>query len=134
VRLVDTNVLFGLLVRQAQWHDSARALHALDPEWRTESYALVELGNVLARYVRAKQLTASVALGLMGAADARMRRGLITVANVDALEAAIRYRVSAYDARYLVAAERLGRRLVTEDARLRAAAPDLTCSTAEALG
>jgi predicted nucleic acid-binding protein len=41
--------------------------------------------------------------------------------------------VSAYDARYLVVAQRLQTRLVTEDAKLRSKAPDLTCSLAEEL-
>ena len=51
----------------------------------------------------------------------------------EALDTGLRYRVTAYDARFLAAAEQLGRRLVTEDARLRAAAPGLTQSLAEAL-
>ena len=50
-----------------------------------------------------------------------------------ALALAAEFGVSAYDARFLGAAQRLGARLVTEDARLRAAAPALTCSLAEAL-
>ena len=49
------------------------------------------------------------------------------------LAIATRHRVSAYDARFLSLADQLGRRLITEDARLRAAAPALTQSLAEAL-
>ena len=49
------------------------------------------------------------------------------------LAIAARYRVSAYDARFLALADQLGRRLVTEDTRLRGAAPALTQSLAEAL-
>jgi predicted nucleic acid-binding protein len=41
--------------------------------------------------------------------------------------------VTAYDARFLALAHRLGTRLVTEDAKLRSAAPALTLSLAEAL-
>jgi predicted nucleic acid-binding protein len=41
--------------------------------------------------------------------------------------------VSAYDARFLAVADTLGTKLVTEDAKLRAAAPDLTRSLAQAL-
>ena len=40
----------------------------------------------------------------------------------------------AYDARFLVVAEGLGIRLVTEDVKLRRAAPKLTQSLAQALG
>ena len=49
------------------------------------------------------------------------------------LAIAARHRVSAYDARFLALADQLGSRLVTEDARLRAAVPALTQSLAEAL-
>ena len=41
--------------------------------------------------------------------------------------------VSAYDARFLAAARALGVKLVTEDARLRRAAPELTQSLTAAL-
>jgi predicted nucleic acid-binding protein len=41
--------------------------------------------------------------------------------------------VSAYDVRFIAAAQILGTKLVTEDAKLRAAAPALTLSLAGAL-
>jgi predicted nucleic acid-binding protein len=49
------------------------------------------------------------------------------------LRLAEEFAVSAFDARFLGAAQTLGARLVTEDARLRAAAPALTISLAGAL-
>jgi predicted nucleic acid-binding protein len=58
---------------------------------------------------------------------------VVNVPHASALEAAQRFGVSACDARFLVAAEKLGTRLVTEDTRLRGAAPTLTESLEEAL-
>lgn len=55
------------------------------------------------------------------------------IAHESALQIAVRFRVSAYDARFLALAEQLGSRLVTEDAKLRAGAPALTQSLNEAL-
>jgi len=55
------------------------------------------------------------------------------VSHQAALEAALDYKVTANDARFLALADQLGSRLVTEDARLRAAAPALTQSLAEVL-
>jgi predicted nucleic acid-binding protein len=49
------------------------------------------------------------------------------------LRVAGQFAVSACDARFLAAAQSLGGRLVTEDAKLRAAAPALTQSLGEAL-
>lgn len=58
---------------------------------------------------------------------------LFRVTHEAALDAAFRYRVTACDARFLALANQLGSRLVTEDAKLRTAAPELTQSLNEAL-
>ena len=49
------------------------------------------------------------------------------------MRTALAHGVSAYDARFLVAARELGVKLVTEDEKLRRAAPELTQSLEEAL-
>jgi predicted nucleic acid-binding protein len=58
---------------------------------------------------------------------------LVQIPHPSVLSIAVRYRVTAYDARFLALAHRLGTRLVTQDAKLRSAAPALTQSLAEAL-
>ena len=55
------------------------------------------------------------------------------LSHVQALHTAASFGVSAYDARFLAAAQAAGTRLVTQDSRLRKAAPALTQSIAEAL-
>lgn len=130
--IVDTNVLAYLLLDGIPT-PSARALRTLDPDWHTESFALVECSNVLATHVRVGGLTATEAGDLLAEIEELVRDGLHTVALETALEFAVRYSVSAYDARFLALADELGGRLVTEDAKLRKAAPDLTRSLAEAL-
>ncbi len=69
---------------------------------------------------------------LLATAESRLR-GLVALPHRVALEHARRFGVSAYDARFLAVAEKLRSPLVTEDARLRAAAPSLTRSIADAL-
>lgn len=59
--------------------------------------------------------------------------GLIAADHNDVLAIAERYGVSAYDARFLAASALLGVPLVTEDAKLRKATPDLCQSLNEAL-
>ena len=59
--------------------------------------------------------------------------GLHAANHVDVLELAAQLRISAYDARFVAVARDLGLRLVTEDAKLRKAAPTLTNSLADAL-
>lgn len=129
--LVDTNVLVYLLI-EGDRTKHAQALFALDPEWKSEGFVLVELSNVLATYTRAGVLDGPQARRVLADAE-RTLRGIVNVPHASALEAAQRHGVSAYDARFLAVAERLGARLATEDAKLRAAAPALTESLDEAI-
>ena len=131
--LVDTNIAFALLVRNTPLFEAARELYARDADWRSDSHALVEISNVLSRYVRARELTAAQAVAVMTEAAERLRPHLISVGPVEALRMALKYKVSAYDARFLLCAAELGVKLVTEDVKLRTAAPALTQSLQAAL-
>ena len=130
--LVDTNIIAPLYVQSAR-SDAVRELFARDAVWRTEPLALIELSNVLITYERARYITAATARDCLSRAAAFLQPQLFRVSHQAALEAALDYRVTAYDARFLALADQLGSRLVTEDARLRAAAPALTQSLAEVL-
>jgi predicted nucleic acid-binding protein len=130
--LVDTNVIAPLYVRSART-EAVEELFARDAVWRTEPLALIELSNVLITYERSRYITAATARDCLNRAAAFLQPQLFRVSHQAALEAALDYRVTAYDARFLALADQLGSRLVTEDARLRAAAPALTQSLAEVL-
>ncbi|HWM25398.1 MAG TPA: type II toxin-antitoxin system VapC family toxin [Chthoniobacterales bacterium] len=130
--VVDTNVIFPLFIRSAESAE-VTALREKDNAWRTEPIALVEFSNVLATYQRAKFLTSSEAAQHLQIAESFLGPHLFPVSHQDALELALQYGVTAYDARFLTVAEKFGVKLVTEDARLRAAAPELTQSLAEAI-
>ena len=108
-------------------------MFAHDSVWRTEPLALIELSNVLISYERTRYLTAALARDCLKRAAVFLQPHLFRVTHEAALDAALRYRVTAYDARFLALAQQLGRPLVTEDAKLRAAAPALTQSLTEAL-
>ncbi len=130
--LVDTNVIAPLYVRSART-EAVEELFARDAVWRTEPLALIELSNVLVTYERSRYITAATARDCLNRAAAFLQPHLFRVSHQAALEAALDYRVTAYDARFLALADQLGIRLITEDARLRAAAPALTQSLAEVL-
>ena len=130
--LVDTNVIAPLYVRSART-EAVEELFARDAVWRTEPLALIELSSVLITYERSRYITAATARDCLNRAVAFLQPQLFRVSHQAALEAALDYRVTAYDARFLALADQLGSCLVTEDARLRAAAPALTQSLAEAL-
>ena len=129
--IVDTNVLAYLLISGDRTRE-AQALFRRNADWRSEGFILVEFSNVLVTYLRAGALSATQAHGLLAQAERQMK-SLVTVPHDAALRVAGQFGVSAYDARFLAAAERFGGRLVTEDARLRAAAPARTIGLAEML-
>ncbi len=130
--IVDTNIVAYLLI-QGNRTAEAQALFARDPEWRSEAFLLIEFSNLLATYVRAGSLRRNEAHALLGEVEKRVR-GLVNLPHVRALQVAEQFGVSAYDARFLGAAQILGGKLVTEDLQLRAAAPALTQFLADALG
>ncbi len=130
--LVDTNVVAYLLI-DGDHTEAAQLLRARDPDWRSEAFLLVEFTNVLASSIATKRMTLSLAGDFLAKAAALFDGKLGRIPHASVLTIAARHRVSAYDARFLALADQLGSRLVTEDGRLRAAAPALTQSLAEAL-
>jgi predicted nucleic acid-binding protein len=131
VLVIDTNILVYLLM-QGDHTEKAQALFVGDADWRSEGFVLIEFSNVLMTYLRTGALNRQQAQRLLAEAERRMRR-LINVPHARALDVAGRLGLSAYDARFITAAQSLGTKLVTEDTKLRAAAPALTASLREAL-
>ncbi len=129
--IVDTNILAYLLIEGDRTAE-AQALFMRDAEWKSDAFILVEFTNILATCVRARGVSLKQVETLLNDAEKSLR-GLVNVPHSRALRVSERYSVAAYDARFLAAADALGGKLVTEDAKLRAAAPKLTQSLAEAL-
>ncbi len=130
--IVDTNVVVYLLI-QGDHTTAAQKLYSRDPDWRSEAFLLVEFTNVLASSVAMERMTLALAQDSLAKIMALFDGKLARVAHPLVLAIAARYRVSAYDAHFLALADQLGSHLITQDARLRAAAPALTQSLAEAL-
>ena len=130
--LVDTNVVAYLLI-EGDHTQAAQQLRRRDPDWRSEAFLLVEFTNVLASSISTKRMTFDLAEDFLGKAVALFDGKLRRMPPAPVLAAAVRHGVSAYDARFLALAEALGLRIVTEDKKLRMAAPNLTQSLAEAL-
>ncbi|MGZ8260890.1 MAG: type II toxin-antitoxin system VapC family toxin [Caldimonas sp.] len=130
--LVDTSVVGNLLL-DGPLAAPARALYALDADWRSEPLLFAELTNIIATAARVRGLPSDRAQALLSKAHEILDAGLHSMADRDVLALAMRLRVTGYDARFLCAATVLGVPLVTEDAGLRKKAPAITCALAEAL-
>jgi predicted nucleic acid-binding protein len=131
--VVDCNVLAQLLF-DADQTPRARALLQHDADWHSEALILVEFTNVLVTAMRARGMPTKDASISLTQAQGVVAPGLHAANHHEVLALAAQFRVSAYDARYLVVARDLGMKLVTEDVKLRAAAPKLTQSLAAAVG
>jgi len=128
---VDTNILVYLLI-EGDRTSAAQELYARDADWRSEAFIMVEFSNVLVTYVRSKALTYERATKLLGKALA-LAPMLTSVVHARALEAATRFGISAYDARFIALAEQMRVKLVTEDIKLQDAVPSWTVSLAGAI-
>jgi predicted nucleic acid-binding protein len=129
---VDTNVVVYLML-EGKHNADARRLFEFDSDWQSEEFLLVEFSNVLSTATRLGRMQNHEAMGVLTDLASLMAERLHRVPHSDALAIANHFRVSAYDARFLALAESMEQKLVTEDARLRAAVPSLTQSIAEAL-
>jgi predicted nucleic acid-binding protein len=132
VQIVDTNIVVNLLVA-GPYSDSARALYAVDADWHSESLLTIAFSNVMATLIRRLNFPLTEASATLAEAKRLLSAGLHQVDDSDALHAAAHFGVTAYDARFLLVARALGSPLITEDAKLRRAAPQFTQSLAEAL-
>lgn len=130
---VDTNIL-GYLLLAGEQTAQARALLERDPDWHSDTFVLIELTNVLATAIRVRGLSLRQATSALMQAQSVIEAGLHAASHAEVLVLADQLRVSAYDARFLAVARDLGLRLVTEDAKLRNAAPALTQSLEHAVG
>ncbi len=130
--VVDTNIVAALFL-ESRFTAQAKALLKLDPDWCTEPLALIEFGNVLATYERSGLASRADAKRYLAAAEAFLAPNLHAVACSAALELAFVHRITLYDAHFLAVADAKGQRLITEDAKLRTAAPRLTQSLDEAV-
>jgi predicted nucleic acid-binding protein len=129
--VVDSNVLAYLLI-EGEKTPLARALFERDADWHSASFAPLELTNILATSIRVARLDDASANQALARALTLMENSLHELPHAQVLALANRLRISAYDALYLGVSIELGVPLVTEDRRLREAAPDRCLSLAQA--
>ena len=130
--IIDTNVVAYLLI-EGDYTAAARLLHRRDDDWRSEAFIMIEFTNLLTASIAARRMNLVLAQRFLADATSLLHGKLALIPHDSVLSLAVQYRVTAYDARFLALAQQLDCRLVTEDAKLRAAAPKLTQSLAEAL-
>jgi predicted nucleic acid-binding protein len=125
VIVVDTNVI-AYLYLPSEHTGRVEALLAREPEWVLPTLWRSEFRNLLAGYLRRGSLTLAEARSIQTEAEALVDGCEYDVASDRVLDLVHASTCSAYDCEFVALAQQLGVRLVTADATLRRAFPDLT--------
>jgi len=125
--VADTN-LVAQLILSLDLTARAQEIYRRDPDWHLPELWRHEFLNVLASYLRFDKVPAAQLLLAWKQAIELFAGATCEVDMPLALELAGERNISAYDAQYLALARSLSVPLVTEDRRLRRAAPSETIS------
>lgn len=115
--VVDTNVIAYFWL-PGDFTSMAEVALRRDPDWIAPYFWRSEFRNVLATYVRAKQLKPGDAKTIYLNAETMLRGREYAVAGSAALDLAFSSNLSAYDCEYVALAEEFNCRLVTSDKKI----------------
>ncbi len=128
--VVDTN-LIAYAVVPGERTDAALAVLGVDSQWVAPPLWRSELRNALVTTMRAGKLTLAGALGAFEEADRLVSDVDLEEETEACLRTAEKGKISAYDAEFVLAAQRLGLPLVTADRKLAKAFPGRVLSPEE---
>jgi predicted nucleic acid-binding protein len=124
---VDTNVVAYLFLPGTHT-ERARKAYLRDHEWCAPLLWRSEFRNVLALYIRKKQINGEAAMDLMREAEALFEAREYQPASSDVLALVERSQCSAYDCEFVAVAKELHVPLVTSDKQVLKAFPQVAVS------
>lgn len=127
--VVDPNVL-AYLYLPGKFSAAADSLLEQDPEWAAPLLWRSEFRNILAGYMRRGSLSFEQAHALQHEAERLLAGSEFEVGSLSVLELVQDSDCSAYDCEFVALAMQLGTRLVTMDAKLLRAFPNITAPLA----
>ena len=122
--VVDTNVL-AYLYLPGEFTQAAEALLEHDPNWTAPILWRSEFRNILAGYIRRKSLTFDQAHTLQREAESLLAGSEYEVDSLKVFELVRDSDCSAYDCEFIALAQMLETKLVTMDAKLLKAFPQV---------
>jgi predicted nucleic acid-binding protein len=125
--VIDANILIYTLIECDNSHLIPK-LRAKDADWRTTGLCRHETLNVLATYQRRGVLTLEQCQELLNHANRFIAQAQCEVNFATSLDIAAKYGISGYDAQYVELAASLSVPLISEDRKLRQAAPEMVMS------
>ncbi len=129
---VDTNIIAYLLIKG---ENTPKAMALLDRErdWVVPSFWRIEFLNILVNYSRHQKMPAEDIRAVWKASFQLSHLREEPVEGDQALDLALRHKISGYDALFVALAKTLGMVCVTCDKALRKAVPQLTVGLDEYL-
>jgi len=131
--VVDTNIISHLLVMSEQTSDAIKALEK-DPIWFVPYLWRSEFCNVLTGCVRKKLLSRQDAKNILEHARQLLRGNEYSVSPSRVLELAVTSTCTAHDCEFIVLAQDLGVKLVTEDKQILAQFPEIALALDKFVG
>ncbi len=125
--VVDANILIYSLI-EGDYSPHVYKLREKDADWRTTGLCLHEILNVLATCQRRDVLKPAQCKKLLEHAERFIKVAQCEVKMDAALDVAAKYAITGYDAQYIALAQSLNAPLITEDRKLRDAAPGIAYS------
>ena len=122
--VVDTNIVASLYL-PSEFTAAAEALLEHDPNWTAPILWRSEFRNILAGYMRRKSMTFDQAHTLQSEAESLMAGAEYEVGSLKVLELVRDSNCSAYPCEFVALAQTLKTKLVTMDAKLLAAFPEV---------
>ena len=127
--VVDSNVIAYCWIRGART-DIAQRVRLRDPDWHGPILWRSELRSALSGYLWRGAVDLEGAEAIMAAAESALAGREHLVASAAVLEMAARSRLSAYDCEFVALAQSLAVPLVTEDAAILKAFPEMALNMA----
>jgi predicted nucleic acid-binding protein len=130
--VADSNLIAYLLIpgEKSEWAD---AVFLRDAEWAVPLICRSEIRNILSLYMRHQGMSLSQARATMEKAEDLWRSREFSVPSDEVLELTFHHRITAYDGEFVVLAQQLDVPLVTFDAGVRKAFPQVARSAADYL-
>jgi predicted nucleic acid-binding protein len=127
VIVVDTNILAYLLIEGDQT-DKVRRLLTRDTHWVAPSFWRIEFLNVLLNYAKYQSVSPKNVKMIWEASFQLSHLREESVEAGQALDLALKHKITGYDALFVALAQNLKTVCVTQDKALRIAVPHLTAS------
>ena len=115
--VVDTNIIAYALIK-GEYSESARKVREMDPQWRVPFLWRYEFLNILTMYVQRSGLSEKQALDIWERAVKIFSVCEHSVPLGLSLKIACEYKITAYDAQFILLAQSLNILLVTQDKAL----------------